>query len=186
MTNTIESTNRVEGPILYRTVELNVAEWKDRLNPRKTLDRDIQFDKNTDGKLNPLRKEIVDQILATQSEANDPVLEALTHPNDKSIVYRCFQRSSAEDIKIAQDNIQQYGYDNDPQLHDQFWFLNGKFYPAALWPSEDRATTSFILIYKNDPQTFPKDTTLLELRDHKKENPSLRDLLIGVVEIDWK
>ncbi|PJC43815.1 MAG: hypothetical protein CO039_02050 [Candidatus Pacebacteria bacterium CG_4_9_14_0_2_um_filter_34_50] len=48
----------IKGPILLRSVELSVEEWKIKLTPRKTDDDSIPYDDNEE-KINSFRRALI-------------------------------------------------------------------------------------------------------------------------------
>lgn len=186
--DTVEIKNSIEDPILLRTIELDANVWKDKLHPRKTDDKTIPWDKN-DPVINPFRQTLIDNVSANikQNPDSDPILIALKHPDDPKYVYRCIDR--AENGQDPMPNIHQYGYEKSPTEDDMFWYSIGDADFAMLWNENDKHT-SYILIYHNDSEVFSQQDRqyigYVALRDHKANAPSLRDLLIGVIKIDWK
>jgi len=186
--NKIEIGNSIEGPVLLRAIGLSSALWKDKLHPRRTDDQTVAWDKN-DSVINPFRQTLIDNVSANikQPTDSDPILIALKHPGDSEYVYRCVDR--AENGQDSLSNINQYGYEKSPTEDDTFWYSIGKAHFPTLWSEKDKHT-SYILIYHNNPEVFTKQDRRYEgfiaLRNHKAGTPSLRDLLIGVIKIDWK
>jgi hypothetical protein len=119
--------------------------------------------------------------------SKDPLYLALSHPNSPNYVYRCLGRTNSESDPTA--NIHSTGYDKpnsiDNTEDDSFWYGIGKAWFLKLWPRTNDYK-SYILIYKNDPHTFPQDREILDPKLLKRESSSLRDLLIGIVRIDWR
>ncbi len=188
----VEIPNSIEGPILQREIEMSLSEWKDKLNPNTTDDRSIPLDRNIDNKLNPFRQRIVDLIQEQQGEKSkdDPILKVLTDPNNSDYVFRCFSRSpEATDYRNSGDpsgNLLEHGYDKTPGEDDKFWYSINHAWFNKLWPLYDNGATAYMAIYKNDPTVFNQESKAIELRDHVIDTPSLRDLLIGVVKINWQ
>jgi hypothetical protein len=121
---------------------------------------------------------------------DDPILKVLTDPNNNDYVFRCFSRfPDALDSRNSADptdNIQKYGYDKSPEQDDMFWYGINHAWLSKLLPLYEEKSTSYILIYKNDPEVFRQGSNVIELRTPQLGAPTLRDLLIGVVKIDWK
>lgn len=188
VSNTVEMSNRIEGSVLLRTIELSATTWKDKLHPRKTDDRTVAWDEN-DPFINPFRQALIDNVSASikQNPDSDPILIALKHLGDSKYVYRCVDR--AENGQDPMPNVHQYGYEKTLTEDDMFWYSIGNAYFPILWNENDKHT-SYILIYHNNPEVFTQQDKryigYMALRDHKAGAPSLRDLLIGVIKIDWK
>jgi len=181
----IEITNRIEGPILQRRIEMNLEEWKSRLDPRTTDDKTIPYDINVD-EINPFRKKILD-LLRDQSGGDpkeDALYLALANPHDSAHAYRCFVRNISEPDPFAL--IQSIGYDKPLNEDDMFMYSINEAWFLKLYPKENLDTNSYILVYKNDPNVLAPDQNFIHLRNHDPNSLSLRDILVGVVKIDWK
>lgn len=183
--NKVEIKNKVEGPILVRSLEMSIAEWSNRLDPRKTDDRNIPYDIN-DGKINPFRQSIIDQLSEQLGESAkiDPLYNALTHPNDRKYIYRCFGVKTAD--KDPMDAVNYNGYERIVKEDDQVFYSHDHAWFLKLFPCDFEMPTSYMLIYNNDPNVFPPEKTWLWTKSFESSIPTLRDLLIGVIKINWK
>lgn len=189
--------NTESKPILIRQLEIPATELYSL-----GLDKP---DESERGDMSPFRKRISEMV---GGELSNAILDT-----SGKHVFRCFTRRSDNQptrsifpdstLDEAYNNLHEFGVELSLEERKALHTSPGHMWYPMLWPDLEKGIdSSFIAVYRNKDGVLTEETGI-RIDQPKKESgigarlrrfigskspekPSMRDLLVGVVEIDWK
>lgn len=190
--------SKASKPILIKQLEMPMSDWKDL--------KANEGDHSDKGSVSPFREKLADAVGG--GELSEAILDTTGQ-----YVFRCFTRRSDNQpslntqpnstLENTYGNLHQFGVEFSLEEKRRLHTSPGHMWFEMLHPDLERGIDrSFVAVYKNENGALTRETGIqvdaqksgsrlgrifgrvVGRNDSKK--PSMRDLLVGVVEIDWK